>query len=223
MKKKDFIKMMDEEDEDWEPGRDAIDAEFSRIYPNQEPIINEIPIANRKEFGGSNYLDEFDIYRSKKDYNHIVTLGMSQLEADPNYFGKEYSKWGYEMTFKINNNDYLWALDILSSLASFTNIKKRKFTIHDIIPFGGKSLNPNIDSKITALIIIKDTDVKTINTYFGKVDFLQLYGITEKELTILENNPEKITEFINLVKKDNPDFITDMNRTKSYLEEDYNE
>ena len=69
----------------------------------------------------------------------------------------------------------------------------------------------------------KDTDVKTINTYFGKVDFLQLYGITEKELTILENNPEKITEFINLVKKDNPDFITDMNRTKSYLEEDYNE
>ena len=61
MKKKDFIKMMDEEDEDWEPGRDAIDAEFSRIYPNQEPIINEIPIANRKEFGGSNYLDEFYI------------------------------------------------------------------------------------------------------------------------------------------------------------------
>ena len=44
------------------------------------------------------------------------------------------------------------------------------------------------------------------------------YGITETELIALQNNPERVGELINLIKKNNPDFVTDMNRVNSYIQ-----
>ena len=221
MRKKDFLKLM-EEDEDWAPGWDIIDNEFERLYPNQVPIHYGTNVSSRAMFGGNNYLDGYSIYTSPKGYKHIVTYGMTELYANVDELGGEYNKWGYEMTFKVNEpdlNNCLWVIDLLASLARYTNTTGLYFKAGEYIALSGKSLNPNINSYITALLVINDTEAcSQKETIYGRTDFLQFYGITETELIALQNNPERVGELINLIKKNNPDFVTDMNRVNSYIQ-----
>lgn len=83
---------------DWAPGWDAIEAEFSRLYPKQEPMHYGTSLTSRAQFEGKEYLDGYSVYRSPRGYFHIVTFGMSELYCDPGAFGNEFSGWGYEMT-----------------------------------------------------------------------------------------------------------------------------
>ncbi len=138
---------------------------------------------------------------------HIVTYGMTELYADEKAFGGEYSRWGYEMTLKLKADsaeECMWALDMLSNLAR----------IH-----GGTPLHAGTDSKITSLITVADTSAQSLNTLNGKADFIQLVGITEEEYQAIQQDTENIHKLIELMKQDNPDLATDMNRTKSYLTE----
>ncbi|CAM3322496.1 suppressor of fused domain protein [Brevibacillus invocatus] len=57
------------------------------------------------------------------------------------------------------------------------------------------------------------------DTVNGRLDFLQLVGITEKELqTIKGKNREERERFVKVMQQDNPDLITDMAREKEYLD-----
>lgn len=121
MTKEEYIKRMHTED-DWAPGWDAIDTEFDRLYPGKEPAHYGTEIHARAMFGGNNYLDGYSVYDSGKGYQHIVTFGMSELYTDEEAFGREYSRWGYEMTIKLKENkpeDCLWALDTLHGMVEF--------------------------------------------------------------------------------------------------------
>ena len=129
MTREEYVERMEKED-DWAPGWDAIDREFDRLYPGQEPAHYATNIQARAIFGGDNYLDGYSIYESQKGYQHIVTYGMSELYADEEAFGGEYSRWGYEMTIKLRENsaeDCLWSLDMLSNLARYTYTTERFF------------------------------------------------------------------------------------------------
>ena len=113
MTREEYVEKM-KKDDDWAPGWDAIDREFDRLYPGQEPAHYGTNIHARAIFGGDNYLDGYSVYESQKGYQHIVTYGMSELYANEEAFGGEYSRWGYEMTIKLKENsaeDCLWALD----------------------------------------------------------------------------------------------------------------
>lgn len=74
-----------------------------------------------------------------------------------------------------------------------------------------------MDSAITALIVVNDTSAQTQETIHGKLEFLQLVGITEPELNVIKEDYTNINKLIELMKKDNPEFVTDMNRSYSYL------
>ena len=100
MTKEEYRKRMDEDNE-WAPGWDAIEAEFDRLYPGKEPAHYGTEIHARAIFGGDNYLDGYSLYDSGEGYQHIVTFGMSELYTDEEAFGGEYSRWGYEMTIKL--------------------------------------------------------------------------------------------------------------------------
>ena len=52
MTKEEYIKRMKEDDE-WAPGWDAIDAEFDRLYPGQEPAHYATTIESRAMFGAA--------------------------------------------------------------------------------------------------------------------------------------------------------------------------
>ena len=78
-------------------------------------------------------------------------------------------------------------------------------------------MHAGTDSKITSLITVADTSAQSLDTINGRVDFIQLVGITEQEYQAIQQDLENIHKLIELMKQDNPELITDMDRTKSYL------
>lgn len=145
---------------------------------------------------------------------------MTELYADEEKLDGEWNKWGYEMTIKLaveENDSVLWSLNLLANLARYTYTQDRFFEPFQFISGGGNSICVNRTSEITALMVIRDTELDIIEGIYGKTEFLQLVGITEFELSELKKNRENSKLLYDLIKKDNPDFDTDLNRLKSYL------
>ena len=199
----------------------AIDDAFEKLYPGQEPKHFGTNLPARAMFGGDNYLDGYSIYESPKGYKHIVTYGMTVLYGDKEAYGGEYNGWGYEMTIKLKEEtaeDCMWALDMLSNLARYTYQSGRYFNPEDYVAGDGSPLHVGTESQITALLIVNDTEAETQQTVYGETAFLQLVGITEEEIQALKADPSRAQELIDGIKADgNPDLITDMTRTKSYI------
>lgn len=209
-----------EDDSEWAPGWEIIDKEFDRIYTGQTPRHYATDMVSRAIFGGGNYLDGFSIYTSPKGYKHIVTYGMTELYANEEALGGEWNKWGYEMTIKLNeetDEGCMWAIDMLLNLARYTYTQKSFFQPYEYISGGGKSLHTGVESNITALLTISDTEAQAQDTLYGKTEFIQLFGITESELQALIKDHDNAHKLCDMIKRDNPDFVTDMKRTRSYL------
>lgn len=205
---------------DWAPGRDAIEAAFAKRYPKTEPVCFESELHDRAAFGGDEYLDGFAVYDTGKDYQHIVTYGMSELYPSMAAFGAEYSKWGYEMTMKVRESyaeTGTWALDLLAQLARYTFQTGNYFEPGAYIPGDGSSLHPELGSAITGLAIVSDTTVAPIETVHGRVAFLQLVGLTQPELDAITHDPDTLTGILELMRAENPELVLDMRRTRSFV------
>lgn len=214
-----FKKRMEAE-EDWAPGWEIIDKEFDRLYPGQNPKHYGTNLAARASFGGDCYLDGYSIYESPKGYKHLVTYGMTELYANEEAFGGEWNKWGYEMTMKLKEDtaeDCLWAIDMMSNLARYTYTQERFFEPFQYVAGNGTSLHMGMDSAITGLLLISDTEAQTQDSIYGRTEFIQLVGITTSESQAIREDFDNMQRLYELMKKDNPDFVTDMKRTKSYL------
>lgn len=212
--------------EDWTPGWEAIEHAFNIIYPNQKPKHYATNLSTRANLGGDQYLDGYSIYTSEHGYQHIVTFGMSELYVNEESFGGKWSGWGYEMTCKIlaqNPQDCLWILNTLANIAFFTNTQNNFLENLQFIAGDGKSLDRTTESAITSLIITHDTEIASVDTPHGRLDFLQLVGITQKELEWImqyedtEESKKKIQELIYRMQDDNPYLVTDMQRTQDYV------
>lgn len=209
-----------EEDPEWAPGWEAIDAVFDQIYPGQNPAHYATNMATRAMFGGDSYLDGYSVYDSPKGYKHIVTYGMSELYYNEKSFGGEWSRWGYEMTIKLaetDNENCLWAMNLLSNLARYTFTSKQFFEPEQYVAGNGTSLCIGRESAITALVIASDTEAAGIDTVYGRLDFVQLVGITQREFEAVKGRRDNIRLLLERMKEDNPDLVTDLNRTRSYL------
>lgn len=213
-------KKKESENDDWAPGWEAIDEVFGNLYPNQEPAHLGTELHKSAMFGGDQYLDGYSIYQSPNGYKHIVTYGMTELYVNEEAFRGEWSGWGYEMTIKLkedSNQECMWAINMLSNLANYTYTRKRFFEPMQFIAGNGTSLHIGVESAITALLVVNDTEAEGIDTIHGRVDFMQLVGITQRELEVLREDSTQGKMLVENMKKDNPYLITDMKRKKSYL------
>lgn len=214
------FKKRHEDDEEWAPGWEAIDKAFDKIYPGQNPAHYATNLVARARFGGDSYLDGYSIYDSSKDYKHIVTYGMSELYFNEKCFGGEWSRWGYEMTIKLaekDNENCMWAIDMLGNLARYTFTKKQFFEPEQYVAGDGKSICQGRESAITALVIVNDTELEGVDTVYGRLDFLQLVGITQREFEAINGKVDNIRLLLERMREENPKLVTDLNRTKSYL------
>jgi len=219
MEKEEYIRRAEEED-DWAPGWDAIEDCFKAVYSDQKPNHYGTTMANRAMFGGDQYLDGYSLYRSEKGYVHIVTFGMSELYTNADAFGGEYSRWGYEMTIKLpvkTDEECMWAIDMLSNLARYTHTSNRFIEPFQYISGGGNPIRIGADTELTGLIVVEDTEIKGVDTVHGRLDFLQIVGITQSELDVLIADPNQAIPFIEKMKADNPLLVTDLERKNSYL------
>ena len=217
------------EDEDWTPGWEAIETAFSRIYTDQKPRHYATNLVSRANLGGDQYLDGYSVYTSPRGYYHIVSYGMSELYVNEESFGGEWSGWGYEMTFKLASQDLedpkvcLWTLDMLANLAFFTNTRTSYLESLQFVAGDSKPLDRSNDSLITGLAVIADTEVESVDTPHGRLEFLQLVGLTQTELEFIAGFKEEadsraaLEKLLTSMKEDNPYLITDMQRKKSYV------
>ncbi|MEI5906595.1 suppressor of fused domain protein [Bacillus spongiae] len=191
-------------EEDWAPGWDAIDEVFQKLYADQEPAHYATEIHKRSLFGGEEFLDGFSIYQSSNGYKHLLTYGMTELYTNEESFGGEWSRWGYEMTIKLKADsieDCLWAADMLSNLARYTYTKEKFFEPMQYVAGNGTSLHIGKESAITALLIVQDTEAEGTDTVHGRVDFLQLVGITQRELQVVKDDSRKVNLLIEKMRK----------------------
>ena len=220
MTKEEFLTRI-KEDENYSPGWQAIDDAFEKLYPGQKPEHFATLLTARAMLGGDEYLDGFSIYTSPKGYKHLVTYGMTVLYGDEDAFGGEWNGWGYEMTIKLKEKDAagcMWAIDMMSNLARYTYKTERFFQPNQYVKGNGTSLHIGVDSLITALLLVSDTEAEPQISVYGRTEFIQLVGITESELQAIIADRNNVSKLIALMKEDgNVDLVTDMKRNKSYF------
>ncbi|WMX13886.1 suppressor of fused domain protein [Aureispira sp. CCB-E] len=195
-----------------------LDRQLETVYGSVEPrhYAAEVPYV----IGGNDPLDGVSIYDSEAQnkHYHLITYGMSELYYDEELVGGDFSKWGFEFTFRLkpfeaDEGDPFWAIEVLNNLARYVFETGNWFEENHFVPIN-EPIRLETDTDIVGLIFVQDPELGKIETPHGDVTFLQMVGITSKELDTLLENPtiEAVEALANNLKKDNPLLITDLNR-----------
>lgn len=212
--------------DDWSPGWLAIDEALDALYPGVTPPHLGAELHARAIVGGPEYIDGYSLFPSPHGYQHLVTYGMSTLYVDEEAFGGEFSGWGYEMTMKVaapGPDECRWAVDSMSRLGRYTYTAKRWFEPWQFISGRGEPLRQGDPTLLTGYLCVPDTELAGIDTVHGRVDFLQLVGITQPELEwVAGESPDGATERARelarrMVEAGDPHLVTDLARTTSHV------
>lgn len=171
-------------------GWHAIEQEFLRVYPDQDNPKHYGTLV-KWIFGGKDPLDGISIYDGGC-YWHFVSFGQTEIYEKEND-NPEISGYGYELTFKLKKGRYedeeaeiRNVCGILQMIARLTFTKGEIFQPNEFIYTGQTAgIDAKQRSNLTGFITIKDPTVETIITPNGKVEFLELVGMTDAELKTL--------------------------------------
>lgn len=193
-----------------------IDKQFDRLYPNQEP--KHFAPAISYMLGGEHPLDGVSIYESKKqtDHFHFVTYGFSELYYDEEKLDSEFSKWGFELTFRLkpfagDTENPAWAVALLQNIAKYVFSSGNWFEEFHYMPANGP-IRLDTETEITGLLFVTDPEIEKIETPHGEVTFLQIVGITTAEFDDIKEGRRTVEEIVNELKENNPLLITDLTR-----------
>jgi hypothetical protein len=203
--------------EDDAVGWECIDKELEKIYPGQEPLHFAPPL--HYAVGGNDPLDGISVYRSEKQekHFHFVTYGFSELYYSEKSAGGEFSKFGFELTFRLKteheDDNIHWVCSLLQNLARYVFQSGKWFEEYHLVPANGP-IRIGYDTDITALSFVPDPELGKIDTPHGEVSFLQIVGLTTGEFKSLEQNPapSETEKAVNKLRQSNGLLITDLDR-----------
>lgn|SRR5690606_19732954 len=204
--------------EDDAVGWDCIDQQLANIYGEQEPrhYAPELPY----ELGGEDPLNGVSFYTSteQEPHFHFVTYGFSELFYDEDAVGEEFSKFGFELTFRLKmeseeDDEIGWVFNMLQNIARYVFDSGKWFEPYHFLP-AGAPIKMDSDSEITALAFVPDPELGKIDTPHGEVMFLQAVGLTTAEFQELKKNPvtTETEKLINKLRQDNRLLVTDLDR-----------
>jgi len=108
------------------PGWQAIDHELEKIYGSMKPRHYPPLCGLHYVAGGSDPIDGASVYDSnhQESHRHIVSYGMSELYYNEEKAGGDFSKWGFEFTFRLlpfrdDPHDPIWAIQVMNNLARY--------------------------------------------------------------------------------------------------------
>ena len=173
-------------------GWDAIEKEFLRVYPGQTKPKHYGTII-KYVMGGNDPLDGISVYDGGS-YWHFVSFGLTEI-YEKECENKEISGYGYELTFKLKKEKYedeeAELKNICGILQMVARLVFRNGEVFNADEFIYTGQSTGIDafqkSNLTGFILIKDPTVKSIDTPNGKVNFLELVGMTDAELKTLSS------------------------------------
>lgn len=197
-------------------GWDAIERQLDKLYPDEEP--QHFATIIKHMLGGEDPLDGISVYESEKQepHYHFVSYGFSELYYDEESVGNEFSKFGFELTFRLKKKDgdnLHWAINLMQNLAKYVFKSGNWFDEYHFIPANGP-IRLEYDTDITALVFVADPELGKIETPHGEVQFLQMVGITSTEYEQLKENPKtsEVEKLVKHLKRDNELLITDLDR-----------
>lgn len=202
------------------PGWQAIDSQLDKRYGNIEPRHYPPLCGLHYAAGGTDPIDGASIYDSDHQvfHRHIVSYGMSELYYNEEKAGGEFSKWGFEFTFRLapfkgDESDPLWAVQVMNNLARYVFSSGKWFEENHFIPANGP-IRLDTETEITGFVFALDPELGKMETVHGELSFLQLVGITNTEVEQLKLNPttDAVRELIATLKEQNPLLITDLSR-----------
>ena len=205
-------------DEESTPGWDAIDERLEGVYGGQEP--HHWGTAIPYELGGPDPLDGISAYECRDGgvgHLHFVTYGYSNLYYDEKAVGGEFSRFGFEMTFRLAHSlpadpgDGVWVCNFLQNLACYVYDSGRWFEAGHVIPANGP-IRTDSDTEIVGLVFLEDPTLPAIDTPHGRVDFVQGFGITQTEYEALRDQETTPEAFVESHRKANPLLVTDLDR-----------
>ncbi|MBB1150156.1 MULTISPECIES: suppressor of fused domain protein [unclassified Myroides] len=197
-------------------GWDCITAALEQIYGEQEPqhFGNALPFS----LGGDNPLDGLSVYEStqQEDHFHLVSYGFSNLYYDEESIESDYSGYGFELTFRFKkqgDNNIHWAMNLMQNLAKYVFESGKWFEAFHFIPTNSP-IRLDWDTALVGLAFVLDPELGSIETPHGRVDFLQLVGITQRELDLLWENPKlaETEKLLHTLSEGNALLITDLDR-----------
>jgi hypothetical protein len=199
------------------PGWWAIDAALEALYPEQEPKHWAPPLPAM--LGGSDPIDGVSLYNSTatgRAHTHLVSYGMSDLHFMENYAPQEFSGMGFEFTSRIapfpdDPNGPMWMIQMMNNLTRYLIQSGRWFEPGHFLNAKGP-IRLNTRTSLTAVAFVMDPELGVIDTPHGKVEFLQIVGLTTSQYEKLEAAPstDATLAMIDEMRVTNPLLIIDL-------------
>lgn len=214
--------------EDSTPGWSSIDERLDKFYLGKEPDFHMGTII-KHALGGPDPIDGTSVYKRLEPSSHLhfVSYGMSELYYNEEAAGEEFSKWGFEFTFRLamaekefpSTDDALpvWPINLMQNLARYVFESGNFFEDGHFIPANGP-ICLDRETAMVALLIVRDPELGHIDTPHGKVDFLQLVGITQDEVDALFEKKITASQLQDALMAGNPLLLTDLNRSVNVLD-----
>ena len=194
-------------------GWDAIDKVLKAEYGEQVPQHYAPKVYY--SLGGNEPLDGISVYVDKENKcYHYITYGFSEI-YEKETEDKEVSGFGFELTFRLNYTEFsekypTWPINLLQNIAKVTFSKGMTFKEYQTLSSGPIRLEPT--TEIKGIIFTLDPTLKKIETENGKVEFLQIFGLTTSEYQNIIQKKTDRREFISEELNKNPLLITDVER-----------
>jgi suppressor of fused len=196
------------------PGWEAIDAALRPLYGTQKPLHYGTLISHR--LGGPDPLDGVSIYKNPflSRHWHYITYGFSEL-YDKESEDPEVSGWGFELTFRLaplprERKPPFWPVSFLQNLARYVFSTGNVFALGHHIDLNGPIALEHEETSIRAALFARDPQLEPIQTPNGRLEFLQVVGITPDELEATQEwNAEGLLE---MLSQGNSLLITDLTR-----------
>ena len=198
-------------------GWEALDDALVQLHGDAECMqwVTAISYA----MGGDDPLDQiraFLVKDDKSEYWHYVSYGFSEL------FGKEgedpdVSGYGFELTCRVKTDRGgeapKWPALLMQRLAQYVFDSGAVFEAGEWMDLDGP-IDEQRDTKLVALVCDRDKHLPSLKTVTGRVEFIEIVGITSKERDFAESNGGE--SLLVKLRKVNSELITDLKRD-SYL------
>lgn len=194
-------------------GWDAIDQAMQQLYGEQEP--KHYGTAIPYMLGGPDPLDGISAYAvdTPMPHWHFVTYGFSEL-YDKEAEDTSRSGYGFELTFRLTRTEDeteppAWALNLLQNMGRYVFNSGNLFQPGDYLDANGP-ICLNSDTLLTALAFVADPDLPERMTPNGAVQFIQMVGITCRELEMIQSWNTR--GFLAACESYMPKYVTDLMR-----------
>lgn len=187
------------------PGWQAIEDAFLRLHPGAAPVRTGTSGGEPR----NSVVWAVDAYPGE-DYWHLVTVGLSELweKQSPN---AAISGWGFELTMRVprpagDREPPGWAVNLVKVVGDSVYRTGKPLAEGSRLDIGAP-ITGRILSRLEALALTPDPMLPHLDTPNGRVEFLQVVGITRSELERMQVS--STAAVVEDLRAGNPSLLTD--------------